>query len=213
MNMARENMLSQQIRTWDVLDDAVLAAIAKTPRAEFVPTAWQEFAYADLYIPLGHNQVMMTPKEEGRLLQALQVKPTDRILEVGTGSGFLTALLARLGHFVYSVDIFEDFIHTAKITLKDYANISLAVADAAQNKIGDDTYDVIVITAANEILPSIFKTQLAENGRLFAVLGHAPAMQAILIEQQAKDTWSETSLFELVVPNMIHGPTVGNFRF
>lgn len=212
---ARYNMIEQQIRPWDVLDERVLQLLADMHRDEFVPAAYRRLAYADISIPLGHDQVMMAPKVEGRLLQALNIETTDDILEVGTGSGYLTALLASLGHHVCSVDIFPDLIEQARALLerRGIGNVTLEVGDAANGWEGHAPYDVIAVTGSVPVLPESFQTALRPGGRLFAVVGEPPVMEALLITRTAQREWITESLFETELPPLINAPPPRRFVF
>ena len=180
-------MLGQQIRAWDVLDDRVLRTLEATPRERFVPPESLELAFADMEIPLAHGQNMLAPKIEGRLLQALQIQPMDRVLEIGTGSAYMTACLARLGQHVTSVDIFADFIDSARPRLHEQHadNVDLVVADAVTLSLPAQ-FDAIAVTASVPDLDEHFIKMLRPRGRLFIVVGRAPVMEACL--QQARST-------------------------
>ena len=212
---ARFNMIEQQIRPWEVLDGRVLALLQQMPRELFVPDTERELAFADIDIPLAHGQSMMAPKVEARLLQALNIKPTDRVLEIGTGSGYLTALLAKMAKHVYSVDIHASFKEQAADKLARVAvkNVTLETGDAAQGWRKHAPYDVMVVTASCPQLPEIFGQQLAINGRLFAVVGQAPAMEALLITRTGDNAWARESLFETVLPPMENLPAPRKFVF
>lgn len=205
-DLARFNMIEQQIRTWEVLDQRILDVLAQTPREDFVPRQYRTLAFADLNIPLGHGQVMMTPKVEGRALQSLNLKPTDTILEVGTGSGYLTACLARLGQHVYSVDIFPEFKQAAENALdaRGIKNVTLQVGDAATGWNRQAPYDVIVITGSTPLLPAEFQKSLAIGGRLFVIVGESPVMEALLITRMGENDWAQESLFETELPPLIN---------
>ena len=186
VSVYRENMVKQQLRTNTIQNPRVLSLFETVPRHEFVPKAMREFAYSDLRIPLANNQQMMTPEEEARLLQALNLQGYETILEVGTGSGYLTALLSRLGKKVISVDCFENFTQDAARKTQDhgYTNIEFITADASQGYLPQAPYDVIVMTGA---IPSITKTlalQRIPGGKLFAIVGNAPIMCGNLYSQQ-----------------------------
>jgi len=215
IEQARTNMITQQLRTWEVLDEAVLNAVKTTPREAFVPSAYQKLAFADMNIPLAHNQVMLTPKEEARLLQALNLQTTDTVLEIGTGSGYMTALLARLAKQVYSIDIFPDFTQQAQIKLAAHNinNVSLLTADAARGWEQQSPYDAIIITGALPFLPQNFRNNLKPGGRLVAILGQAPAMEATVIKYNAHSGWSEEKLFETVVPLLLNAEQLPAFTF
>jgi len=213
LEVARYNMIEQQIRPWDVLDQSVLDLIASLPREEFVPEDYRNLAFADTQIPLGHEQVMMSPKLEGRLLQALMLNPNDSVLEIGTGSGFFTALLARAAKIVETVDIFDDFVQEAATKLKRFGinNVILNSGDAAQGWQADRHYDVIVLTASVPLLPVHFQQQLNDGGCLLAIVGEAPIMQAQLITRINEHELIHDILFETFVPPLIHAPQPQRF--
>jgi protein-L-isoaspartate(D-aspartate) O-methyltransferase len=217
MNMAqaRHNMIEQQIRPWDVLDQRVLELIDGLPRDKFVPTAYLKLAYADINIPLNHGQVMMPPKVEARMLQALNIKNTDTILEVGTGSGYVTALLARSGKHVYSVDVYPDFIESTgrKLAELDISNVTLESGDAVNGWDNHAPYDVIAITGSLPVLPDSFLQSLKIGGRLFVVTGQAPVMEAYLITRTAEQGWVKQALFETVLPPLVNAPQPQRFIF
>lgn len=203
--IARAQMLTQQIRAWEVLDDRVLRTLHDVPREQFVPGEYRELAFADTEIPLGHGQKMMAPKLEGRLLQALQIDPSDEVLEVGTGSGFLTACLARLGGRVTSVEILQDLAVSAEARLADRAidNVDVQAADALTLQF-EDRFDAIAVTGSLPELNDRFIRMLRPRGRLFVIVGRAPVMEARLISRQSGGQWTEQSLFETVVDPLIN---------
>lgn len=215
MENARFNMIEQQIRPWDVLDQQVLDLIAEVRRIDFVPEEYRGLAYADYAIPIGHGQTMMHPVVEGRLLQALSLHPTDAVLEVGTGSGYLTALLAKAARHVYSVDIFPDFRDAAEERLALYGihNVTLETGDAAQGWDRHGLYDVIVIGGSLSELPDSFLRSMNRGGRLFAVLGQAPVMEAVLVRRIGDEQWSKEVLFETALPPLINAPARPRFIF
>lgn len=202
---ARQQMLSQQIRTWDVLDERVLSTLKETPREAFVPESDRDLAFADTEIPLAHDQFMMAPKVEARLLQELAIGPSDAALEVGTGSGYLTACLAGLAGRVESIEIFADLSESAagKLTRLGITNVELRDEDAMTASF-DGLFDVIALTASLPSLDRRFVNLLNPGGRLFAVLGNAPAMEAVLITRQADGGWTRKSLFETQLKPMIN---------
>lgn len=212
---ARKQMIKQQIRAWDVLDQHILDLITQTPREEFVPTEYRYLAFADTNIPLGHGQVMLTPKEEARILQALKIQPHETVLEIGTGSGYFTALLAKQAKNVVSIDIFPDFLEQATIKFHSHnlLNIELREGDAAQGYSNGATYDLIVITGSLINLPVAFRNTLNIKGRLFAIVGQAPAMEALLLTRDSKDKWHSETLFETVVPPLVHAKQPNPFTF
>lgn len=203
IEQARFNMLQQQIRPWDVVDERVLAAMDTTPRENFVPEAYRNLAFADICIPLAHGQVMMPPRVEARMLQALAIKPTDSILEIGTGSGYVTALLAKLGRHVLSVDIHADLTREAEQKLHDnkIQHVNLQTGDASEgwDKL-QATYDVIAITGSLPALQETFQYNLAFGGRLFCIVGESPVMSAALITRVGEHEWSHETLFETDLP-------------
>lgn len=215
LDRARENMVEQQIRTWEVLDDRILDLLAVMPREDFVPAAYRNLAYADMQIPIGHGEVMMEPKVEGRLLQALEVQKTDRVLEVGTGTGYLAALLASLGREVHSVDIRPAFKSQAEEQLKrhGYRNVSLEVGDAAQGWTRQGPFDAIAITGSLPMYIEAFQDALTIGGRLFVIVGEPPAMEARLITRTGKNGFAVDSLFETVVPPLQNARRPNHFVF
>ena len=190
---ARELMVEQQVRPWDVLDLRVLDVLARLPREAFVAESHKALAYADIELPLGHGQKMMKPVIEGRTLQALDLQPGDEVLEIGTGSGYLTACLARLGRQVTSLEIDPDLADRARATLaaQGVANATVETADAYAWTSGH-RFDVICVTGAAVVIPAHFREWLAAGGRMFIVHGESPAMQAARVHADG----SVDSLFE-----------------
>jgi len=205
LEAARAQMLGQQIRAWEVLDERVLRALEQTPREHFVPEDYRDLAFADTEIPLAHGQAMLAPKIEGRLLQALKIEPIDEVLEIGTGTGFLTACLARLGRRVQSVDIFPEFVDSAraKLAAEGRANVELATADAQELEL-PGRFDAIALTASLPVLDDAFVRMLKPGGRLFVVIGRAPIMEARLITLQPSGDTTSQSLFETVLTPLIN---------
>jgi protein-L-isoaspartate(D-aspartate) O-methyltransferase len=215
LEQARYNMIEQQIRPWDVLDDQVLGVLSATPREDFVPEQYRDLAFSDLCIPLANAQCMMPPKLEGKLLQSLLIRPGDRILEIGTGSGYLTACLARLGEHVHSVDLFEEFTKAARDRLAAHSirNVTLETGDAAAGWNTPDRYDVIALTGSLPVLHRRFHELLNPGGRLFVIVGTPPIMQALLITRAGDQEWNQESLFETSIPALLHAPQPEHFRF
>ncbi len=215
IDLARYNMIEQQIRPWDVLDPRVLEVIAETPRERFVPSEYFNMAFADTQIPLAHGQLMMEPKLEGRILQSLQIKPTDRILEIGTGSGYLTACLAKLGANVVSVDIFPEFCQQAQQQTAGLGleNIQFEVGDAAQGWNENGEFDVIVISASLPMQQPAFQESLTIGGRMFVVIGEGNLMDAELIRRLDQGEWTTESLFETHLPPMLNAKKPQAFVF
>lgn len=212
---ARFNMVEQQIRTWEVLDSNVLEACSKVHRERFVPDGYRQLAFSDTAIDLGHGQAMMPPKIEARLLQALDVQRTDRVLEIGTGSGYLTALLATLAAHVTSIEIFDDLSARAKHNLRNahISNVALHTGDALDGWSTAEPYDVIVVTGSSPERRPLIEQQLSLHGRLFIVVGTAPVMEALLITRLAKDSWSLESLFETELAPLIGAEPKPQFQF
>jgi protein-L-isoaspartate(D-aspartate) O-methyltransferase len=202
---ARMQMLGQQIRAWEVLDSRVLDVLRDTPREDFVPRTYRELAFADIEIPLGHGQSMMAPKVEGRLLQALQIESADDVLEIGTGSGFLTACLAKLSARVASIDIFPQFVETAAGTLRSHRikNVELDSGDALDLAYAEQ-FDVIAVTASSPVVIDGFIEMLRPDGRMFIVVGREPVMDAQLITKAATGDWTTESLFETVLTPLVN---------
>ena len=215
---ARYNMIEQQIRPWEVLDQRVLDVIAQTPREDFVPERYRALAFADIRIPLGHGQVMMNPNVEGRLLQALSLLPSDDVLEIGTGSGYVTACLARLGRQVTSIDIFAEFTETARDRLAGYGlrNLQLRTGDALGDPATVDDgklYDAIAVTGSMPVLPPEWQQRLKPGGRLFVITGQAPIMEAWLITRTGDQEWTRESLFDTELPPLLHTHHTPAFEF
>ncbi len=200
VEQARFNMIEQQIRPWDVLDPRVLELLKAVRREQFVPPVSKGLAFADTEIPLGHGASMWQPKIEARAVQALALQPTDSVLEIGTGSGHVTALLARLAAQVTSVEIVPELSAAASRNLATHNidNVTLQVGDAAHNW-GEAEYDAIILTASVPMVPEAYKQQLKVGGRLFVIVGDAPAMHAQLITRSGADTFETRVLFETVV--------------
>jgi protein-L-isoaspartate(D-aspartate) O-methyltransferase len=211
---ARRQMIDQQVRAWEVLDEHVLETLAAVPRERFVPEAYREVCFADTAIPLGHGQCMLAPKVEGRILQALGLARSDEVLEVGTGSGFLAACLARLCRHVRTLEFFPDLSQAASRNLAGIAaaNVTLEVADAsALDESG--LYDAIALTASLPVYDPRFERALRPGGRLFVVVGQAPVMEARLVTRVGDDQWVAEALFETVIPPMINAREPDAFRF
>ncbi|MDE1898132.1 MAG: protein-L-isoaspartate O-methyltransferase [Xanthomonadaceae bacterium] len=203
---ARQTMVESQVRTWDVLDPRVLDVLSRVHREDFVPAAHRALAFADLELPLGHDEVMMKPVVEGRLLQALALQPGDEVLEIGTGSGFLTACLATLARRVISVDLHGDFVHAAQTRLlaAGLGNVELVVAEAVCGFVPGRRFDAIAVTGALYRIPERFLDWLRPGGRLFAIRGESPAMQAVRVQDSGAGRFSEESLFETDLPYLAH---------
>ena len=211
---ARRQMIDQQVRAWEVLDDRVLDVLAEVPREHFVPEAYQEVAFADTAIPLAHGQCMLPPKVDGRILQALGIDRGDEVLEVGTGSGFLTACLARQARHVRTLEIFPDLTQGATRALKalSVTNVTAETADATTLD-ESGLYDAIALTASLPVYDPRFERALRPGGRLFVVVGTAPVMEARLVTRVGEDQWGTETLFETVIPPMVNAIGPDPFRF
>ena len=210
---ARFNMIEQQIRPWEVLDQRVLDLLNELPREDFVPQRYRKLAYTDTAISLGNDQVMMPPRVEARILQALNIQAEETVLEVGTGCGYVTALLASLGEHVYSVDINTEMTRTAGEKLADHGiiNVTLETGDAARGWDAHSPYDVIVITGSLPLLPASFKQALKTGGRLVAIVGDSPVMEVVLITRVGESEWAQETLFETDLPALINAPEPERF--
>ena len=207
-------MIDQQVRAWTVLDPAVLDVLSAVPREGFVPEAYESMAFADTEIPLGHGEFMMTPTVEGRVLQALELRGNDHVLEIGTGSGFLTACLATLAGTVTSIDIHDDFIRDAgrKLAGAGIDNVELRTMDATRELPGD-RYDAIAVTGSMEMFDPQFVDALRPGGRLFVVVGSPPVMDARLVRRTGDSDWKSESLFETRLGPLVHGTLPPRFVF
>ena len=215
IEQARFNMIEQQIRPWDVLDDNVLDVIQETPRELFVADQHRELAFTDIEIPIGHEQVMMSPKVEARMLQALKIMPTDKVLEVGTGSGYITACLAKMAKHVTTCEYYEDLSSMAmeRLTAHSISNIHCIQGDIFEQIGSLHAYDVIAITGSLPENADRFLKHLTIHGRLFCILGKKPAMSATLITRAADDAYRSESLFETVIPPMLSTSSERVFSF
>ena len=213
-DLARQQMVQQQVRAWDVLDPAVLDVLASLPREQFVPAGLESLAFADTEIPLSHGQFMMTPTVEGRVLQALELTPADDVLEVGTGSGFLTACLGRLARSVLSIDIYDDFLNAAAANLADsgITNVELGAMNAV-NALPEQGFDAIAVTGSLQTFDPRFVMALKPGGRLFVIIGAAPVMDARLVVRTGDTDWETTSLFETEVAALVGGANPPRFSF
>ncbi len=213
---ARFNMIEQQIRTWEVLDPIVLRLLNEIPRENFVPKAYQGLAFADIEIPIGAGQSMLSPKLEGRILQALQLQKHHTVLHIGTGSGYFTALLASLAKQVISLEIDTELsaLAASKLAKQHLHNVTLEVADGVLGRAcSGATYDAIVYTASSPVEPVGVRRQLNIGGVMFIVLGDAPAMQATLIHRVSETGFTQEVLFETCIPALVNAPQALQFEF
>ena len=212
---ARFNMVEQQIRPWEVLDPGVLELLFEVKRELFVPAAHAALAFADMEVPIGHGEAMMQPKVEARILQELAVRPEETVYEVGTGSGYLTALLARSARHVTSAEIHDDLGAGAAASLSrsGIGNVTLLAGDSARAPLGESAWDVIVLTGSTPQLPQAFLDRLNPGGRLFAVLGDAPVMKAVIVERGAGGGLRQTEIFETLLKPLVNAQAPARFRF
>ncbi len=211
---ARTNMITQQIRTWDVLDRNVLELIGKVHREDYIPPEFVPLAFADTPIPIGHGQITMPPKLEARLLQSLALKPTDRVLEIGTGCAYLSALLAHAAAFVTSIDLYPDFTAEAgkKLARAGITNIDLQTGDIFTDWQSDQQYDAIAVTGSVPVLNDLLLPNLNRGGKMFVIVGEAPVMDARLI-RRIDHGYAGESLFETELPALIGAPATDRFQF
>ena len=202
--VAKFNMIEQQIRPWEVLDGQVLSVINEVNREDFVPERYRGLAYADCRIPLGEGSFMFPPAVEGRMLQALLIEPDDQILEIGTGSGYITACLATLGQQVLSLEISAEVQSSARQSLDKCGleNITLEVTNVFERQL-DQAFDVIAVTGSVKSVPEKLKQALTIGGRMFVIVGQSPVMQALLITRANANEWISQSLFETDLPALI----------
>lgn len=214
IDYARRQMVCQQVRGWNVYDEDVLSVLQTVPREKFVPADAAFLAFADMEIAIGHGQHMMSPTIEGRVLQALGLKGSERVLEVGTGTGFLTACLARLSANVTSVDIYDDFLEAATKRLADckISNVELLQMNAMEALPAGD-FDAIAVTGSLQSFDPRFVDALAPHGKLFVVVGDAPVMEAKLVERTEQHDWQTTSLFETSLAPLIDAVQPPQFSF
>lgn len=214
IELARQQMIEQQVNTWDVFDPRVLDTMRQVRRELFTPTAWADVAFADGPIPLEHGQAMLPPKVHGRILQALDLAPADVVLEVGTGSGYLAACMGQLAARVRSIEIFPELAEHASARLLAIAanNVSVEVADAMQLD-EPSRYDAIAVTGALPLYDERFQRALKPGGRLFVVVGTAPVMEAWKITRLGEREWQKESLFETVIDPLINAPRPSQFVF
>lgn len=215
IEQARLNMVENQVRPWEVLDGRVLDVIARVHREDFVAEQHRQLAFADMCLPLGHGEVMMKPVVEGRVLQALELQPTDHVLEIGTGSGFLTACLATLSAQVTSVDIHADFTATAEHRLQaaGITNARLITAEAVAQWRPAELFDALVVTGAVAEIPSRWLTWLKPGARALVIQGQSPVQHATLLVHEGAGRYREEILFETDLPYLTHAEPAQRFVF
>ncbi len=211
---ARRQMVQQQVRTWDVSDPEVLDVLGQVPRDEFVPREFAHCAYADVEIPLPHGQCMLRPSLVGRILQAIDCCAGDAVLEIGTGTGYLTRCLASVAGQVTSIDLYQDFVDEARQRLADESggNVQIHCMDA-ESELPDGEFDVIVVTSAMKAIDERLTNALKPNGRLFVVVGTSPVMTATLVTRQEDGQFIEDDLFETQIPPLVSKNDAPVFSF
>ncbi len=212
---ARFNMVEQHIRPWEVLDGRVLSLLESIRREDFVPVKYRKLAFADMSIPLGAGQIMMRPNIEGRVLQALDLGEDETVLEIGTGSGFITACLASLAKRVVSVEVFAELHESAKARLeeKNIRNTELFVGDVMRGWQPEQAHDVVVVTGSVPVVPEPFLGWVNPGGRMFVITGDSPAMEARLLTRLDVTQWREESLFETDLPRLVNAEEPAEFVF
>ncbi|MEO5829982.1 MAG: protein-L-isoaspartate O-methyltransferase [Rhodanobacter sp.] len=215
IEQARLNMVENQVRPWEVLDARVLDVIARVRREDFVAAEHRQLAFADLCLPLGHGEVMMKPVVEGRVLQALELQPTDHVLEIGTGSGFLTACLASLSAQVTSIDMHADFTVAAaqRLQAAGIANTSVVTGEAVSEWQPEALFDALVVTGAVYAIPPRWLSWLKPGARALVVRGESPVQQAMLLTHEGDGRYREESLFETDLPYLTHAEPPSRFVF
>ena len=212
---ARFNMVEQQIRPWEVLDGRVLSLLETVQREDFVPVQYRKLAFADMAVPLEAGQVMMRPKIEARMLQALDLQEDETVLEIGTGSGFVTACLAALAKRIVSVDVFEELHReaAAKLADKNIANVELFIGDVMRGWQPEQAHDVVVVTGSVPAVPEQFLGWVNPGGRMIVIKGESPAMEALLMKRVDVTEWSVESLFEIDLPPLLNTEQMPSFSF
>ena len=211
---AREQMVTQQIRTWAVLDERVLAALREVPREDFVPEAYRHLAFADTHLPLSHSQVMLAPNLAGKILDALAIQPKDQVLLIGADGGHLAACLSLLAGKVRVMEYHPDLTEQARQNLRKTAcnNLSIESGDATQLDL-EQAYDVIILTGSLPVYDERYQRALKTGGRLFVVVGRQLPMEALRITRTAAQTWQRDSLFETELPALPNSETPAPFIF
>ncbi len=215
LDQCRYNMVEQQVRPWDVLDDKVLNVLEKIPRDQYVPEKYKGLSYADTAIPLNATQKMMHPIIEGRILQLLNIQPEDDVLEIGTGSGYLTACLASLACHVDSIEIDEELLDLAAKTLlaQGILNVNLSCDNGLKLSNADKKYNIVVLTGAVNQIPQAFRNALAIHGKMFVVAGKSPVMEAHIITRKNNNEWKDEVIFETELTPLVHGEQKPEFTF
>ena len=215
IEQARFNMIEQQIRPWNVLDTEILDLLHVVKREQFVPAAYQNLAFADVEIPLPGGEAMFAPKIEARIMEELKLKKHETVLEIGTGSGYMAALLAHRAAKVVSVEINPESVELAKKNLAA-AGVSNVVVEQGNGALGWDKgapYDVIVVSGALEVLPEALLQQVKVGGRIAAIVGQPPVMEACIITRTAENAWNTVKVFETNVKYLSGAPAPSHFQF
>lgn len=215
MASAKTNMIKQQLRPSGVLDESILSLFDQLPRESFVPEPYKAIAYADYMIPISNDQAMLSPVLEAKILEVLNIQPNEKVLEVGTGAGYLTALLAKMAYHVYSVDYHDQYTQHIHENLAELSinNVTLQLGNATHGWKKQQPYDVIVITGSLDFLPTQFQQQLTIGGRIFAVINSGPAMHAHIIKRNSEQSWDNTILFETAIPPFAEALKKSRFVF
>ncbi|MDE2423206.1 MAG: protein-L-isoaspartate O-methyltransferase [Betaproteobacteria bacterium] len=215
IEQARFNMVEQQIRPWDVLDFTVLDLLYEVKREDFVPSHYQSMAFMDTEIPLAHGESMLSPKLEARLLQSLALKENHKVLEIGTGSGYMAALMSRLAHSVTTLEIHHDLAQQAqaRLTRHGHHNVSVVIGDGAQGYGEALSWDAILLSGSVPQLPQVFLDSLAVGGVLIAVVGFAPTMFVTRYKRLSEKDYHSEVLFETVIPALHHIGKASRFEF
>ena len=215
IEQARFNMIEQQVKPWKVFDQNLLGAMSILPRESFVPEAHRAVAYADTCIPLGYGQVMLTPRELARMVQALELKGDEKLLEIGCGSGYSTALLSKLCKQVYSVDIIAEFVESCRAKMEKFGckNVKIEEADAAESWITQAPYDAIIVTAAQTELGDSFKRSIKNSGKVVSVIDQQGQPTAALSQLDANGDWVHEYLFPMECPDLINCVRPNSFVF
>lgn len=215
LEQARINMIKQQIRTCEVVDPRVLDVLEHVPREDFVPMRHRKLAFSDMRLPLGHDQIIMRPVEQGRLLQRLALEPTDRVLEIGTGTGFLTACIAALAEHVTSIERISELAERGAANLDSHgcSNVRLVEGDVFHSGLMAQQFDAVVVTASVPGIPDPLLQALRPGGRLFIVRGQSPAMEALIVHRDDAGALREDSLFETDLPRLFGSEPPAQFQF
>ena len=214
-NEAKKNMIQSQLRTWDVLDQTVLDTFNLVNRQDFVPKNYKKISYADTEIPIGSNEKMLNPKLVGRLIQELEIKRSDQVLQIGTGTGYITALLGYLGRYVTSYEINEKINNCALENLNKYSrgNLELKLGNGFEADVSTSAFDCILLAGSVTNTSEKLKHALSQGGRLLGVIGEPPLMTATLVTRLDEKKFSEISLFETYAPRLIENSSFSNFDF